>query len=130
MRTSRRKEKKDERYSSRRGQWCPRIGACPAPSRNCSSGVSVLHLASSPSPVRVDSRGVAEFLLDPSNGLEVGGALKGVPAHEEELDEVPRHVSPCDVESSRQMRERVALVNRDDVGDSVSRVDNHARLES
>lgn len=42
------------------------------------------------------------------------------------LDEVAGYVPPCDVETSRQVGQREALVNRTDVSDAVARVDHHA----
>jgi hypothetical protein len=69
---------------------------------------------------------VAQLLLDLPNGLEIGGTVKGVAAHEEQLDEIPCNIAASDIESTGKMRKSKAIVYGHDVCYTVSRVDNDA----
>ena len=67
-------------------------------------------------------RDVAELLLDGADGFEVGGSVQGVAAASEEGDEVACDVSSGDIESSGEVVENGALVDGDDVGDTITAV--------
>ena len=69
---------------------------------------------------------VANLLLDLPDGLKVGRAVEGVPAHEKELDQISRDVSPGDVKSPREVRERKAVVYGHDVRHTIPRIDHDA----
>ena len=69
---------------------------------------------------------VAKLLLDLPDGLKVGRAVEGVPAHEEEFDQIPRDVAPGDIKPPREMRERKAVVYGHDVRHTIARVDHDA----
>ena len=69
---------------------------------------------------------VAKLLLDLPDGLKVSCAVECVPAHEEELDQIPRDVAPGDVKSPREVRERKAVVYGHDVRHAIARVDHDA----
>ena len=69
---------------------------------------------------------VANLLLDLPNGLKVSRAVKGVPAHEEELDQIPCDVAPGDVKPPREVRECKAVVYGHDVRHTIARVDHDA----
>ena len=69
---------------------------------------------------------VAELLLHHPHRLEVGGVIKCIALEQQELDEVSGNVSACDVQSLGQMRQSEALVDRTDVSDAVTRVNNNS----
>ena len=80
--------------------------------------------------ILVCSPDVAKLFLDLPDGLEIGRAVKRVPAHEQKLDQVPRDVAPGDIEPPREVRERKAVVHRHDVRHAVARVDHDARRQT
>jgi hypothetical protein len=73
---------------------------------------------------------VAEFLLDGADGLEIGGSVEGVSAAGQERDEVACDVSSSNIESSGEVVEDGALVYRNNVGDTVTAVDDNTRRKS
>ena len=75
-------------------------------------------------------RHVTELLLDLSNRLKVGRAVESVAPSQEQRDELPSDVSSGHVESSREMIQHGGFVDGDDVGDAVTRIDDHAAAQS
>ena len=69
-----------------------------------------------------DAPDVAELLLDLPNGLEISSTVERVSAHEEELDEVACDVAAGDVESSREVWKREAVVYGHNMSNTISRV--------
>jgi len=68
---------------------------------------------------------IAELLLDLTDGLEVSGSVEGITTEEEELDEVASDIATGDIKTLRQMRKSKALEDRNDVGDTIARVNNN-----
>ena len=73
---------------------------------------------------------VAEFLFDLAHGFEVGGAVEGVPAAEEQGDQVAGYVAAGDVQAAGEVVEHGGFVDGDDVRDAVAGVDDHAGGEA
>jgi len=73
---------------------------------------------------------VAELLLDLSHCLEIGCTVEGVTTHKQKLDQISRDVAASDVEPSREMGERKAIIYRYDVRHAVARVDHDARRQA
>lgn len=69
---------------------------------------------------------IAQLLLDLADGLKVRRVIERVPAKKHELDQVPRDVTPSNIQSARQMRQREALVHRHNMGDTVTGIHDHA----
>jgi hypothetical protein len=69
---------------------------------------------------------IAQLLLDLTDSLEIGGTVKGVAAHEEQLDEIPCNITASDVQSAGKVRKSKAIIHRHDVCHAVSGVDNDA----
>jgi len=69
---------------------------------------------------------VPHLLLHLPHRLVVCGSVEGVPAQQQQLDQVLGHVASRDVEAADVGGQRVALVDRDDVRHSVARVDHDA----
>ena len=67
---------------------------------------------------------VAKLLLHHPDGLEVGRLVEGVAAEEKQLDQVSGDVPSRDVEASREMRQREALVHGADVRHAVAGIDD------
>jgi hypothetical protein len=63
---------------------------------------------------------IAKFLLDFTHGLEIGGTVERITAHEQQFDQVPRDISTCNVQASGEMREGKSVVHRYDVRDSIT----------
>jgi hypothetical protein len=72
----------------------------------------------------------AQRLLDTPHRLEICCPLESVSAHEKELDEIAGDVSAGDVESTGEVRKGEAVVDGDDVGDTVSGIDDDTCLKS
>jgi hypothetical protein len=67
-----------------------------------------------------NSPSVAQLLLDLPDSLKIGRSVESVAAHEKELDEVAGDVSASDVEATGEVRKGEAIVDGDDVSDSIS----------
>lgn len=72
-------------------------------------------------------RDVAELLLDSTDGFEIGGSVQGVTAAGEEGNQVACDVSSGDIESSGKVVEDGALIDGDDVGDTITAVYDDTR---
>ena len=73
---------------------------------------------------------IAKLLLNLAHGIEVSRPVKRVPAHQKELDEVTRHVASSNIKTTCEMGEGEAIVDWDDMGDTISRVDDNAGREA
>ena len=73
---------------------------------------------------------VTELLFDGADGLEIGGSVEGVTTTGQERDEVACDVSSSDIESSSEMVEDGALVYRNNVGDTITAVDDDTRRQT
>ena len=73
---------------------------------------------------------VAELLLHHPDGFEVGRLVEGVAAEQQQLDQIAGDVSPGNVETPRQMRQREALVDGADVRHAVAGIDDDTSQKS
>lgn len=65
-----------------------------------------------------------------TDGLEVGSTVEGVAAAEEETDQLPGDIAAGDVEARGKVVEDYGLVDWDNVGYTISRVDDYAGAEA
>jgi hypothetical protein len=77
-----------------------------------------------------NERNVTELLFDLLDRFKVRRPVEGVAAHEEQLDEVARHVPASHVQPPCQMRQGIPVVHRHDVGDAIAGIDDDAGLEA
>lgn len=73
---------------------------------------------------------VAQLLLDLADGFEIGCAVEGVAAAEEQLDQIAGDVAASYVEAFCEVVEDDGFVDGDDVGDAVARVDDYTGAEA
>ena len=69
---------------------------------------------------------VAELLLHHPHRFEVGGVIECIALEQQQLDEVSGDVPAGDIQSLGEMRQSEALVDRTDVSDAVTRVNNNS----
>lgn len=72
----------------------------------------------------------AQSLLDSSHSLEIRCSFESVPAHQEQLDEVPGDVSSGNIQPSSEMWERKSVVYWDDMRYTISRIHHNTRLKT
>ncbi|KAI3478475.1 hypothetical protein L1887_59529 [Cichorium endivia] len=73
---------------------------------------------------------VAQLLLDLTHRVKVGGAVEGVSAHEEQLDQVARHVATRHVQTLGEVGQGETFEDGHHVRHTVARVDHDTRLET
>jgi len=73
---------------------------------------------------------IAELLLDLPHGLKVCSTIEGISAHEEELDQISGYVSSSYVETPGEVRHSVSIVHRNNVCNTISRVDDNTGSET
>ncbi len=61
-----------------------------------------------------------------SDSFEIGCAVQSVPTAQEERNQVACHISAGNIEATGEMVENNRLVDRDNVGYSVSRVNDNS----
>jgi hypothetical protein len=69
-----------------------------------------------------------QSLLDTSHSLEIGCPLESVSSHQEKLDQVPRDISTSDIQSSSEVRQGESIIDGNDMGYTISRVDDNTGL--
>ena len=70
---------------------------------------------------------VAELLLDVTDDFTLGRGREGVAALSQDLHQVVRQVTAGHVDTGNGVRERETLVDGDDVGDTITRVEHDTR---
>lgn len=75
-------------------------------------------------------RDVAQLLLDLAHGLEVGRAVEGVTAAEEKGDQVAGDVATSNVQSVDVVVQDGGFIDGDNVGDTVSGIDDDTTAET
>lgn len=73
---------------------------------------------------------VAELLLDLAHGLEVGGTVQSITATEQEGDEVTGDITTGDIKSANVVVKDCRFVDGDNVGDTVTGVNDHTTAET
>ena len=71
-------------------------------------------------------RDIAQLLLDVPHDFSLGRRGERVPSFLEELDQVVGQVPPGEIESGDGVREGEAVVDRDDVRDSIAGIEDDA----
>ena len=69
---------------------------------------------------------VAELFFDLSDCLKVGGTIESVATAKKESNEVAGYIAAGHVKAARKVVENGRFVDRDDVSDAITRVDNYS----
>ena len=72
----------------------------------------------------------AQLLLDLSDRLKVRCPVEGVTAHEQQLDKVSGDIATSDVETLGEVWEGKSFIDRDDVSNTVTRIDDNTCLQT
>jgi hypothetical protein len=73
---------------------------------------------------------IAQLLLDLANSFKISGTIERVTAKEEKLDEVSGDITASNIKTLGQVRKSKTFVNRNDVSDTITRIDNNTSKKS
>lgn len=73
---------------------------------------------------------IAELLLDLAHGFEIGGTVQGITATEQEGDEVTGDITTGDIKPANVVVKNCGFVDGDNVGDTVTGVNDHTTAET